>query len=174
MDAEVLMPCKLTILYILDRVDFPLPSIKLTDFMTSSDFADYFSVRQSLSDLAEDKFINKTTMNGTVCYKITGEGGETLSFFIERIPKSVREKIDRYMKENKYRLKNEANILTDIYPSEHNDYIVRLRVMERGVALVDINLVAATENEAKLICSNWKKKSSDIYSNLFTALISDD
>ena len=46
--------------------------------------------------------------------------------------------------------------------------------MERGSAIIEINLIAATENEAKLICSNWKKKSSDIYAGIFTNLISDE
>jgi hypothetical protein len=174
METEALMPCKLIILYILDKVDFPMPNVKLTDFITQSELADYFSLQQSLTDLKEIDYVNSTVISGNTCYKITPAGGESLSFFTDRIPLSQREIIDKYIKENKYQLKNEANVQADVISTEHGDYLTRLRVMERGSAIIEINLIAATENEAKLICSNWKKKSSDIYAGIFTNLISDE
>ena len=62
MQPEALMLYKLIILYILDRVDFPMTNSRLTDFITTKEYTNYFNVQQVLSDLVEDGYISLQEM----------------------------------------------------------------------------------------------------------------
>ena len=57
MQPETLMLYKLIILYILDRVDFPMTNAQLTNFITDRQYTSYFNVQQVLTDLVDDGYI---------------------------------------------------------------------------------------------------------------------
>lgn len=173
MQPEALMLYKLIILYILDRVDFPLTNAQLTDFILEKQYTNYFNVQQVLSELLGDGFISCHAVRNSSYYEITTAGGETLSFFSDKISSAIREDIDIFLKENKYSLREENSTQADYYEAKKNEYITQLRVLERGSTIIEINLSVPSEAEANLICDNWKKKSSEIYARLFSTLIDD-
>lgn len=49
--AEPITIYKLTILNMLDKVDFPLTNTQISNFFLEQDYTDYFRVQQVLSDL---------------------------------------------------------------------------------------------------------------------------
>lgn len=60
-------------------------------------------------------------------YEITKEGEETLSFFGSKISPAIINDMDEYLKENKFRLRNEVGVTADFYKSTSHDYIVTAR-----------------------------------------------
>ena len=62
--------------------------------------------------------------------EITKEGDDTLSFFGNNISPAIIEDIDSYLKENKFRLRNEVGVISDFYKSTNQDYIVHCEVRE--------------------------------------------
>lgn len=51
--AEPITIYKLTILNMLDKVDFPLTNTQISNFFLEQDYTDYFRVQQVLSDLED-------------------------------------------------------------------------------------------------------------------------
>ncbi len=173
MQPEALMLYKLIILYILDKVEFPLTNVQLTNFILDKGYTNYFNIQQVLAELLEDHFISCNAVRNSSYYEITSSGGETLSFFYDKISDAIKNDIDEYLKENKYKMREENSIFADFYEAHKNEYITTLKVLERGNPIIEIKLSAASEAEASMICENWSKKSSEIYARIFQSLTTD-
>lgn len=173
MQPETLMLYKLIVLYILDKVDFPLTNGQLTNFILEKEYTNYFHIQQAISELVDDQFITTETIRNSSLYQITDTGRETLSFFGNTISIAIREEIDAYLRDHKYTLREEVSSPADYYEAKKDEYIAHLRVIERESAIIELKLSVPTEQEANLICNNWKNKSSDIYAYVISSLISD-
>ena len=57
--AEAFTLYKLIILYMLDKVDFPLTNSQISEFVLDKGYTDYFKLQQALSELADGGLILK-------------------------------------------------------------------------------------------------------------------
>ena len=170
MQSDALMLYKLIILYILDRMDFPITNTELTRFILEKEYCDYITINQILEELIEDEFVELEHSHNTYLYRITASGKETLSFFYTRISVAIRDEIDTYLSEKEYQLREMVSNTADYYEAKKNEFVVELRVVERDSELVHINLLVTSAAEADLICSRWKECSADIYGYLISTL----
>ena len=51
---------KLMVLYMLDKVNFPLSNSQIADFMLDRQYTNYFTLQEVLSSLASDGFVQIT------------------------------------------------------------------------------------------------------------------
>ncbi len=173
MQPETLMLYKLIILYILNRVDFPMTNAQLAHFITEKEYTTYFNVQQVLSDLVEDGYISLQQTRSNALYRITPEGKETLSFFYQNISRNIRDDIDMYLSEQKYSLREEVSNIADYYESRKNEYMAELKVIERDSTVIEIRLAVPTKEDAETICAHWKRKNADIYAYVLNTLLGD-
>ncbi|MBO4398820.1 MAG: DUF4364 family protein [Lachnospiraceae bacterium] len=171
MQPEALMLYKLIILYILDRVDFPMTNSRLTDFITTKEYTNYFNVQQVLSDLVEDGYISLQEMKNNYLYRITPEGKETLSFFYQNISRNIRDDIDMFLTEQNYRLREEVSNIADYYEAKKNEFVCELKVVERESTVIEIRITVPSEENAKTVCSRWRQKNADIYAYVINSLL---
>lgn len=171
MQAESMMLYKLIILYILDRVSFPLTNTELTRLMVEKEYAPYLTINEALEDLIDDKYIDMEETHNSFLYSITPEGKETLSFFCSKISVAIRDEIDSYLSDQEYQLRELVSTTADYYESKKNEFVVDLRVVEHESELIHIDLLVTSAKEADVICSHWKDCSADVYSYLLTKLI---
>ena len=171
MQSDTFMLYKLMILYILSRVDFPLTNAQLTAFILEKEYTNYFNIQRAISELIDDEFISAKTMRNSSLYRITESGSETLKFFDNLISSGIKEDIEEYLSQNKYKLKEEVSTPADYIQLKKGEFSVRLSVIERGSHIIDLTLSVPTEEEASAICNNWIEKSSDVYSYLMALLL---
>lgn len=171
MQSDTFMLYKLIILYILNRVDFPLTNAQLTAFILEKEYTNYFNIQRAISDLLDDEFIMVKTIRNSSLYRITDTGNETLLFFDNLISSGIKEDIEKYLVENKYKLKEEVSTPADYTQIRKGEFSVRLSVIERGSHIIDLSISVPTEEEAATICNNWSDKSSDIYAYLMSILL---
>ena len=170
MQSESLMLYKLSLLYILDRMDFPITNSELTRFILDKEYCTYLTIQQALEDLIEDRYVAVERSRNSHLYRITPSGKETLSFFYTRISVAIRDDIDAYLSEKEYQLREMVSTTADYYEAKKNEFVVELRVIERDSELVHINLLVTSATEADLICSRWKECSADVYGYLISTL----
>ena len=139
---------KLIVLYMLNRVTFPLTAAQVSDFILGKEYTNFLTLHLS----------------------ITAEGKETLNFFENRIGDTIKQEIDSYFQENEFTLRNEVSVLGDYYKSTSGEYEAHLVAKDRGINLVDITLSVPVEETAAAICDNWQKKNQEIYKYLITEL----
>ena len=174
MQPEALMLYKLIILYMLNRVDFPLTNSQLSDFITAKEYTNYFNIQQVLSDLVEDQYISLQETKNNSLYRITETGKETLSLFYQSISRNIRDDIDMFLTEQKYSLREEVSNISDYYEVRKNEYVCELKVIERDTTVIEIRIVVPSEENAKTVCSRWRQKNADIYAYVINSLLGDD
>ena len=154
---------KLMVLYMLNKVNFPLSNSQIAEFMLDRQYTNYFTLQEVLHSLANDGFVQILTYRSSTQYKLTREGIDTISFFDSKISPAIREDIDKYLKENKYDLKCEVGTTSDYYKSTGGDYIVHCQVKEGNTNLIELNIAVPLEQQADAMCAKWKDASQDIY-----------
>ncbi|MBQ6661767.1 MAG: DUF4364 family protein [Lachnospiraceae bacterium] len=171
MQPETLMLYKLIILYILDRVDFPMTNSQLANFITDREYTTFFNVQQVLADLVDDGFISIDQKRNASYYRITADGHETLSFFYKNISRNIRDDIDMYLSEQQYALREESSNIADYHELGKGEYLVELKVMERNTTVIEMHLTVPSRENAETICRNWRKKNADIYAYVLNSLL---
>lgn len=171
MQSEALTLYKLIILYILEKVDFPLSNAQVSNFILEKEYTNYFTIQQAISELIESDLILCETIRNTTLYKVADSGRETLEYFNSQISDAIKKDIIDYLKENKYMLREEVSTLSDYFQSKTNEYIVRCQVKEKDSSVIELNLTVPSEEEATTICNNWRGKSQEVYSFIVRTLM---
>ena len=169
--AEAQTLYKLIVLSMLDRVDFPLTNAQISDFILTKEYTNYFTLQQVLAELVETDLAEENTVRNSTYYQMTEKGKETLNYFGHRVSAAIHEDMDKYFKDNAIVLRDEMSVKADYYENNHEEYSVRLRVMEKDSALIDLTLSVPTEGQANSICDNWKKKNQKLYAYLMQELL---
>lgn len=154
---------KLIVLYMLDRVSFPLTTAQVSDFILEKEYTNFLTLQQVISELTDAGMISTQSIRNRTHLAITEEGRETLSFFQNRINDAIKNDIKTYFRENELTLRNEVSVLGDYYKSTSGEYEALLIAKDRGNKLVEITLSVPSEEMAASICDNWQKKNQEIY-----------
>ena len=72
---------KLIVLYMLDRVTFPLTRAQISDFILEKTYTDFLTLQQAIAELEEENLITTNSLRNRTYLMITDEGRETLAFF---------------------------------------------------------------------------------------------
>lgn len=169
--AETQTLYKLIVLTMLEKVDFPLTNAQISDFILTKEYTNYFTLQQVLSELTETELAEENTVRNSTYYQITEKGKETLSFFGHMVSSAIHEDMDKYFKDNAIMLRDEMSTRADYFQNNHEEYSVRLRVIEKDSPIIDLTLSVPTEKQANSICDNWKKKNQKIYAYLMQELL---
>lgn len=161
---------KLIVLYMLDRVNFPLTKTQVGDFILEKEYTNFLTLQQVISELIETDLITAESIRNRTHLAITKEGQETLSFFENRISDGIKADIKTFFKENELELRNEVSVLADYYKSTSGEFEAHLIAKDRNINLVEITLSVPVEETAATICDNWQKKNQEIYQYLIKEL----
>ena len=169
--AEPFTLYKLIVLYMLEKVDFPLSNTQISDFFLEKEYTNYFTVQQVVHDLIETDLISTESTHSNTQYNITAAGKETLQFFHDKISPAIQNDILHYFDKHKVELKNENSVLSDYYKTTNNEFAVRCRLKEHGNPMIDLTLTVHTKEQAEAICANWKDQTSEAYAYLMELLL---
>lgn len=161
---------KLIVLYMLNRVSFPITIAQISDFILERDYMNFLTLQQVISELTEANMVSSKTVRNRTHLSITEEGRSTLNFFDNRVSEAIKEDINNYFLEKEYSLRNEVSVLGNYYKSTLGEYEAHLTVKEKGIRLVDITMSVPTEEIAAAICDNWQKKNQEVYQFLVRQL----
>lgn len=161
---------KLIVLYMLDRVNFPLTKTQVGDFILEKEYTNFLTLQQVISELIEADLISADSIRNRTHLSITKDGQETLSFFENRINDGIKADIKNFFKENELELRNEVSVLADYYKSTSGEFEAHLIAKDRNINLVEITLSVPVEETAATICDNWQKKNQEIYQHLIQEL----
>ena len=171
--AEPMTLYKLMNLYMLHQVNFPLTNAQLSNFFLDREYTTYFPLQQALNELLDAGLVKKETMRNSSRYEITKEGEETLEFFGKNISPAIVSDMDEYLKQNRFRMRNEVGLISDFYKSTNQDYIVHCEVREGKAVLVNLDISVPDKEQAEIMCNHWKDRSQEIYAYVMKSLMSE-
>lgn len=154
--AEPMTLYKLMNLYMLHQVNFPLTNAQLSNFFLDREYTTYFTLQQALNELLDAGLVKKETMRNSSRYEITKEGEETLEFFGKNISPAIVSDMDEYLKQNRFRMRNEVGLISDFYKSTNQDYIVHCEVREGKAVLVNLDISVPDKEQAEIMCNTGR------------------
>ena len=161
-DTLELAENKLLILYIFNKIKFPVSNNQITQIILENNLINYFTLQQYLTELVSSNFVKYTNESGNHRFIITDKGSKVLSLFGNRISNSKIETIDTYLKNEIESIKKEVTVTAD-YTIENNDnFIVNLKATENDSILMDIKINVGSNKQARILCEKWKSNSSDL------------
>lgn len=169
--SEPLTLYKLIILYMLEKVDFPLTNAQISGFVLDKGYTNYFHLQQAISELIDSGLIKAKTIRNSSYYQITDRGAQTLSYFEDQISNEIKKDISDFFRENIMQMREELSAVADFYKSDMEGYHVRCRLKKKDFTMVDLTIAVPTKEAASAVCINWKEKSQDIYENLIEFLL---
>ena len=170
MTSESMTLYKLMILYMLKQVKFPLTNANFSEFFVGK-YTTYFVLQQALSELLESHLLTMESINNSTRYEMTKEGDEALSFFVNKISPGSIEDMNEFIRENKFRMRNEVSTTGEFYRSSHGEIILHCQVLEGRTPLIELNMTIPDEAQAALMANNWKGASQDIYQYVVKRLL---
>ena len=169
--SEAFTLYKLIVLYMLEKIDFPLTNGQISEFILDKEYTTYFTLQQAISEMVEAGFIREESTHNRTLYHLTEEGAETILYFKSHISVSIREEIDSFIEEKAYELKSEVGVKADYYPNNANEYSVRCQILEGESALIDLTINVPTKEEASSVANNWNKRHQEIYAQIMANLL---
>lgn len=170
-NSQQLAENKLLLLYILDRIEFPMTNAQVTQFILENDIMNYFMLQQYLGELKDSKFIVEKQSETNHIFILTESGKNTLSYFVNRIPKSQIERIDQLLNIQKEKMVKNRQVKADYIKISDDEYLVKLDVIEKDMSLIHLNLSVANNKQAKQICEKWREDAPNLYSQIINLLI---
>lgn len=170
MTRDPLTLYKLIVLYMLNRVDFPLTKAQIGDFILEKEYTNFITLQQAISELIDADMLKAKSIRNRTHLEITKDGIETLEFFSNRISTQIKDEIDAYFVENKFQLKNEVSVISNYYKSTTGEYEANLIIKEKKINLVNLTMSVPSEEIAASICEKWEAANQEVYSFLVNKL----
>lgn len=169
--SEAFTLYKLIVLYMLEKVDFPLTNGQISEFILEKGYTNYFTLQQAISEMVSAGFIREESTHNRTLYHLTEEGTETIQFFKSNISSAIRKDIDTFISEKAYELKNEVSVKADYYPNKTGDFSIRCQILEGDSSLIDLTITVPTETEAISVTNNWNQKHQEVYAQIMANLL---
>ena len=161
---------KLIILYMLDKVDYPMTGTQINDLVLGQRYTTYFHLQEVISEMLETSLVQVEMINHTAFYRLTEQGAQTLAYFGKDIPPEIRRDIDSYLEKHSYAMRNDSSTWADYRQTSSHEYTVHCVATENGSPLVEISFTVPTEASASALAENWRRKSQEAYEALVRIL----
>jgi predicted transcriptional regulator len=163
---------KIIILYLVNKMDIPMSNSNITQFAIEGDYMNYASVQQYLQEMVDAGYLDKSHDYNTTRYTITEEGIQTLEFFSRNIPQTVKNRINKYVAENRKVVKQDFQIIANyFFDHRNNEYIVKCGVYDEEMMLMELNISVVSKDQAIDICNNWKNNIDVLYGDILDTLL---
>ncbi len=164
---------KLMILFMIEKAGLPLSNTQISEFLLDSGYTDYFSLQNYISQMIDVGLVKSSKIASHTLYDITGRGNETLEYFENHIPNSIKDDMIIYLRNNKYDIRSKFEVIADYIPEINGDYTVNCIAREDNTNLIEINLKVSEKEEALKICDSWENNSHEIYKQLLHTMLAE-
>jgi len=173
---------KLILLYLVNIMELPISHGLITDFIILKEIMSYYELEEIIASMVEGDFLDAVQENEdaedgiTTHYYLTENGLSTLDKLVDDfLPRPVRQIIDKYVNENRVRIKKDYESTANYFPNvENNEFRVKCGVYEDKRALLELFISVDTREQAKLIQTNWRENTSKMYQQIIEVLTNPD
>ncbi len=162
---------KLMLLYIIKSLKTEATYTLLDYIVKDTAELNYFELKKYIDALIVTKDIKELRTNeGTLIYSITNTGEETVGFFAEKLPFTIREALNQKVSEINKKQNNSNEIKVDFYPVNTNEFAVKFHVIENGVPMLKLDFYAGSIERAKEMVKYINSNSVEVYSSIYECI----
>lgn len=163
---------KLIILYTLNKVNSPLPSGIISDYIIEKGYTNFFTLQNAFGELLQAELIAEDATYHLAYYTLTDTGRETLELFGSQLSYEIKKEIDDYLREKRYDIIDETSFISDYQRTVDGSYQATCTLRDGSHVLYQITLDVATEQDAIKVCENWRDCSTELYQQSMLKLLS--
>lgn len=164
-----MLDVKVLILYVMNRVLYPVDAQKIYELCLQDECLSYFDVVQALPQMVSSGHLEQ---NGAQ-YVITDKGRETAAITEDSIAYPVLQRagkaIDRFNRE----VRRDNFIRTELLPQQSGETLVAMHLDDELGTLMTLELTAPTASQARKLCAAFHEKADGIYRFLLDELTTD-
>lgn len=168
---DILLNYKLSVLYLLDNISWPVSTSGICDVLLEELYSNYFHLQQALSELEGSGMILKETIGNSTYYSMTSTGKEAFVYLEKSLGmdlrKAIMDRIRALHMDTRRTLTASADYSTSITGGCH----VQCRLMDGKDPVIDLKLMVPGVEAAKVICASWPLRSQMMYEKLMEELM---
>ena len=166
---------KFTILYTLEKFVEPISMPQLCDILAwEKQVMNYFDVSVTLNELIEDGFAESKFYRDERAFLLTEKGAETNKFFFERIPKSVRNRIDSAISAVKFSEQLDPNsVNSEIIPIAPHQYMAALSMLDANTPMLEVKIHSGNRSDSEKAARILKDNADEIYKYLIEMIMNE-
>lgn len=159
---------KFAILYTIEKNVEPITMPELCDILTwEKQVMNYFDLALMLNELIEDGFVDSKFYRDERSFVLSERGAETNSFFFERVPPSIRNRISKVIAERKYEEQlNPNSVSTEIIPIAPHQYMAAVTMLDANLPMLELKVYAGSRADAERAAKKLAAGSEEIYKDI--------
>lgn len=163
---------KFAVLYTLKRYVEPASMGQLTEILTwEKEVMGYFELAIILNELIEDGYVEQTHYRDEQAFCLSQKGSDTNDFFFERVPKSIRRRIDEAVGAVKFADQADPNaIKTEVLPVAPYQYMASLQMLDASTSILELKVFAGSRAAADKAVKQLKRQAADIYKDVIARI----
>lgn len=163
---------KFSILYTLAKNVEPITMPKLCDILTwEKQVMNYFDLALMLNELIEDGFVESKFYRDERSFALSEKGTEANTFFFERVPPSIRARIDDSISKTKFEEQlNPNSISTEIIPVAPHQYMASLQMLDANLPMLELRIHAGGRADAERAAKKLALSADEIYKDMIARI----
>lgn len=159
---------KFAVLYAIRQYKVPMQENRLYEIFTwDKEIMEYFDLSQVLAELLEDGYIFKKFYRNEEALALSESGAAADLFFQNRVPYSIRERIDSAIGKIKYdELADPNAIRAEVILAAEEQYMAKCSIVENKVPILELSLNMGKKSNAQRVANNFKKHADEIYTEI--------
>ncbi len=159
---------KFAVLYAIRQFKAPIEESLLYEIFTwDKEIMEYFDLSEVLLELTEDKYIFKKFYRNEECLCLSDRGEDAHVFFKNRVPASIRARIDSAIGEIKYTELSDPNaVFSEVILSNQDQYMAKCSISENKVPLLELSINMGKRAQAQKVANYFKDNAHRIYEEI--------
>jgi len=163
---------KIMLLFLLGKMRTAISFALITQFVVEHNYLNNYNAQKFVDELVDAACIEKIEDSYGTRYSITEEGKKMVDIYPNKIPNALKEKISKFVTENRGNAKREFEISANYnYNRQSNEYFVNCMAFEDELPLMEISLSVVTKEQALAVCNNWRNNVDFLYSEILKVLM---
>ncbi len=159
---------KFAALYAIRQFKVPMQENILYEIFTwDKAIMEYFDLSGVLMELLEDKYITKKFYRNEEALALTDSGEAAYLYFKNRVPYSIRERVDSAIGRLKYdQLADPSMVSAEVMPAAEEQYMAKCSITEDRVPLMELSLTMGRKFEAQKVADYFREHAQEIYEGI--------
>ena len=163
-----MLDVKVLILFVMAKLSYPVSLQKIYELCYQDDKLSYFDVSVAVPQMVQSGHLEQLPDE---TYRITDKGREHEEITCDAIAYPVMQRakaaVERFNKEEKI----DQFINTEIVPKDGGDYSVVLELNDETGAIMRLELMAPTQQQARALAKAFRTRADQIYQGILSGLL---
>lgn len=159
---------KFAVLYAVKQFKAPISmSLTYEIFTWDKEIMEYLDLSEVLAELIEDGYILQKFYRNEEAFSLTESGEAAYVFFRERVPKSIRTRIDDAIGRVKYdELVDPNAVRAEVVLAAEEQYMAKCSISEDKVPMLELSINMGRRHHAERVAEYFKKNAQKIYEEI--------